>query len=279
MSKKEISIPKELKNFLDILEFIFGKINERYSALRSIEKAGSEHAEQLGNWLILLKKAVKKHGKDNWTDVLKERCPHISVRTAQRWMKLARQANLEESPVLAYLGKTALYDLTELAGKEDLASYLSSCGFDVKIDPADKATIEDLKGQLEEYIGFCKSLSNFQPRNKGCDKEDKDTTKENETKQKGEEKPKSDNKNIIAKLTKSATSFIEGVDLVLNDEKVLASHQDELSEIIKEVEEKIAGLEYFRASIKRRKAAKKKRKKNAERRKSANKRKVAKRRK
>ena len=145
-----------------------------------------------GRWLNGSKKVCKEHEMGNWIPYFEKRFSYPEVRTAQRFMKVARQVDLEETPALACLGKTALY-------------------------------------------------------------KQKDTEKDNETKAKS----KPDNTNIIDKLNRSATSFMKNVDLVLNDRKTFRSYQDELSEIIKEVEEKLAALEELKKSTMK-KAVKKK---------------------
>jgi hypothetical protein len=252
MDDRIIEILKELVGFDEKLEFLFEKIKQQHSELQDAEKKGSEHVVALGNSMILLERVVKKHGKGKWADVLKERYPDIKKRTAERYMKVARQVDLEKAPALACLGKTALYKLTTMAGKEDLAAYLSFCGYDVKIDPNDKEAIEDMKDALQEYIDFCESLSPSEPRKFRRDKGQKDTEKDNETKAKS--KPK--NTNIINKLNRSATSFIKNVDMVLNETKTFRINQDQLAEIIKEVEEKLADLEEFKKTLKSKKDAK-----------------------
>jgi hypothetical protein len=255
-------ILKKLVGFDEKLEFLFEKIKQQHSELQDNEMKGSELVVAVGNSMILLKRVVKKHGKGKWTDFLKERFPNIKKRTAERYMKVALQVDLQESPALACMGKTALYKLTALAGNDDVASYLSSCGCDVKIDPNDKEAIEDLKGYLEKYIDFCESLSPSEPRYFRRDKGQKDTEKDNETKA----KLKPGNTNIMDKINRSATAFIKNADMVLNDSNTSRINQDELSGIIKEVEEKLADLEEFMKTPKSKKDAKRRKsliKKNA----------------
>jgi hypothetical protein len=241
MDKNSVEIPKELTTFEQKNDYTHNQFEREHDVLNELDVSGAKQLVICGQWLNRSKEVCKEHKMGNWKTYFEKRFPHLEVRTAQRCMKVARQANLEESPALACLGKTALYKLTSFAGKRDLASYLSSCGYDVKIDPNDKEAIEDLKGQLDEYIDFCESLSPSEPRYFKCDKGQKDKEKDNETK--ANSKP--GNTNIMDKLNRSATSFMKNADMVLNDTKTFKSYQDELAEIIKEVEEKLAALEEF----------------------------------
>jgi hypothetical protein len=241
MDKNKFTIPEELKTFEQEIHYSFENFERGHTALNALEISGAEQVVICGGWLNLSKTVVKKHKKGNWIPYFEKRFPHIKVRKAQHYMRVARQVDLEEAPALACMGKTALYKLTAMAGNDDVASYLSSCGCDVKIDPNDKEAIEDMKGALQEYIDFCESLSPSEPIKFRRDKGQKDTEKDNETKAKS--KPK--NTNIINKLNRSATSFMKNADMVLNETKTFRINQDELASIIKEVEEKLADLEEF----------------------------------
>ena len=253
MRKREFEIPENLTTFKQQLDYTHDNFEKEHGVLNQHEVSGAKQLVICGRWLNGSKKVCKEHEMGNWIPYFEKRFSYPEVRTAQRFMKVARQVDLEDTPALACLGKTALYKLTAMAEKEDLASHLSDRGFNLKIDPKDKVAIEDLKGQLVEYIDFCESLSPSEPRGFKCDKGQKDTEKDNETKAKS----KPDNTNIIDKLNRSATSFMKNVDLVLNDRKTFRSYQDELSEIIKEVEEKLATLEELKKSTMK-KAVKKK---------------------
>ena len=196
MDKNKFIIPEELKTFEQEIDYSFENFERGHTALNALEISGAEQVVICGGWLNLSKTVVKKHKKGNWIPYFEKRFPHIKVRKAQHYMRAARQTNLEETPALACMGKTALYKLTALAGNDDVASYFSSFEYDVKIDPNDKETIEDLKGALQEYIDFCESLSPSGPRKFRRDKGQKDTEKDNETKA----KLKPGNTNIMDKV-------------------------------------------------------------------------------
>jgi hypothetical protein len=241
MRKREFDIPEDLTTFEQKNDYTHNQFEREHDVLNQHEVSGAKQLVICGEWLNGSKEVCKEHKMGNWKTYFEKRFSNIKVRTAQRYMRVARQVDLEEAPALACMGKTALYKLTAMAGNDDVASYLSSCGCDVKIDPNDKEAIEDMKGYLEKYIDFCESLSPSEPRYFKRDKGQKDTEKNNKTKA----QPKPDNTNIINKFNRSATAFIKNVDMVLNDKKAFSSNQGELAEIIKEVEEKLADLEEF----------------------------------
>jgi hypothetical protein len=235
MRKREFEIPENLTTFKQQLDYTHDNFEKEYGVLNQHEVSGAKQLVICGRWLNGSKKVCKEHEMGNWIPYFEKRFSYPEVRTAQRFMKVARQVDLEETPALACLGKTALYKLTAMAEKEDLANNLSDRGFDLKIDPKDKVAIEDLKGQLDEYIDFCESLSPSEPRNNKSDKGEKDTEKDNETKAKP-------NSTIMEKVNRSAASFIKIVDLVSKDKKALTSNQDELNKIFEAVYEKLAAF-------------------------------------
>ena len=269
MPKKRIKLPKELKKFKDTRDFIFENIAEEISILGDLEKTSAERADRCGKWLNLFKKVVKEHEEGEWQNFVKKRFPNFKIRTAERYMKIARQANLDEYPALASMGKTQLYKLTALAGKKPLATFLMENGINVNIDIEEDGAIEGLRREIDAFIADQTASSEDRDIDEEKDEGNDEGDKEDDGDDEGEEEDGQKDR-FVANFKKSATSFIKNVDLALNDKTAFISNQDDLSEIIKEVQEKLTALEEFKKSQKSKKAAKRRQvlaKKNAAKRK------------
>ena len=142
-------IPKACKTFEDKRDYLFERIEDEDKALRKFDQSTSKHAERLGKWLNKLKHIVENEEKGKWQSLIKKRFPHIKIRTAQRYMKLARQAKLSNNPGLSFMGLKRLYELIALAGKERLSDFLSENHIDVNIDTEDPEDIANLKNEID----------------------------------------------------------------------------------------------------------------------------------
>ena len=127
------AIPKDCKTFEDKRDYLLKQIEDEDKALREFDQSTSNHAECLGRWLNKLKHIVEKEEKGQWQNLIKKRFPHIKIRTAQRYMKLARQANLWKNPGLSFMGLKRLYEVIALAGEKKLSIFLSENHIDIDI--------------------------------------------------------------------------------------------------------------------------------------------------
>jgi hypothetical protein len=246
MPKKlnQFKIPKDCKTYDEKIEFMIEEIEDAYEDCGRTEKTAVEHAVRLGRWCIIFKKLVKKHKKGKWEETMKNHLPHLSIRTVQRYMKLAWRVDLEAYPVLAFLGQTRLYALIGLTGKTKIHEFLLENDVDIEIDLAEEDAKDRLHGfrlEVEELMDGLEEGKSDEKENgdQGNDPGDDDPKK----------KPKAVSTRTIEDLGQSANSFIKTIDSVMKNKKEITTKLREIDKIIEEVEGKLATLKKLRESL------------------------------
>jgi len=272
----KVKIPSEHKTYDQKVEFLIEEIEEAYEECVALEKTAVERAIRLGTWCNTFKAVVRKHKKGKWQEVIGKHLPHLSIRTVQRYMKLARKVDLDEYPALAFLGQTWLYQLMEFAGKTKVHEFLAKNDIDFEVDIEEEDSIDDFKLEVEELIERLKAAkpgkkqkedqeSDEEEDNDDSDENDEDDSDddsddngdddENEDdppddKPKNKMAEKSPSKAIIVELDQSANSFIRTINSVMENKKVIKAKLKKIDKIIKEVEAKLAALKKLRKSLK-----------------------------
>jgi hypothetical protein len=144
-------LTKTLKNCRtksEKLDFLCGEIRKIYRTLRSENRTATERAIELGLHLNVLKKtaAMKKR---EWQAFVKVQFPHIRIRTAQRYMRMARIVGLEKHPALTRVGKVRLEKLSALAKGKPIGELLGDLGVDTSESYSDRSEIQALKRKLD----------------------------------------------------------------------------------------------------------------------------------
>ena len=251
------AIPKDCKTFEDKRDFLFKRIEDEDEALRKFDQSTSKHAERLGKWLNKLKRIVEKEKKGQWQDLIEKRFPHIKIRTAQRYMKLARQSNLWKNPGLSFMGLKRLYELIALAGEEKLSSFLSENHIDINIDTEDPEDIANLKNEIDNLISSHKPPAIDEFDNESDDDpldgdlepgmDDDDPSKNKEKPEKKDEEV--ERGKILKKIKQSVDSFTKNLDLILEKKNTLKIEADVLSKLIENVRKNLKALETYQQSL------------------------------
>lgn len=218
-TKLEVEFPKGCKTFEQKIEFLIEGMKKDAYSLTKIEQKGVKRVHRLGQRGILMKKVVKKHKKGKMPDILKEHFPDLSMRTLQRYMKLAERVDLVKSPSLAYLGQTRLYQLIEIAGKRTIEELLNEVDIDFDHDSG-KGAIIRFKEKIDEFIRYRKG---------GHSEEIKEA--------------KRPVKSGVKQVKQSAESFITSIKSAIKEGGTSTKKErQELMKIIETVEEKLATL-------------------------------------
>jgi len=246
MSKtNKVRIPKKYKSFDDKIDFLFKKIRLALSEFEGIEKAGAEQAILIGHWCSLMKKVVKKSKKGRWQKFIKDRFPSLPIRTVQRYMKIARKVDPKEYPALAFLGKTRLYDLAALAGKEGkMADLLHENNIDLDIDLTEQDQIHSLKSKVDELLDQEKTPA------PPADVDEDNAYKE--SKKKSGKTPKfrpslngKKGRGIVDRLEQDAASLMKAMESAMESAHVFKRWPTAISKVVKEVEATLTALKEY----------------------------------
>jgi len=147
------SIPDDLVENDDKEQFIKKKIEKKYSELNKLAKTATELEIKLGQMLNTLKEVVRKDGK-KWKRYVAKNFPYMSIRTVQRWMKLAKAVDIESHPSLAYVGQTRLLTLANLAkrNKVEVDAFLKDGGVSLNFKKKKKADVGKFRNKVDALI-------------------------------------------------------------------------------------------------------------------------------
>lgn len=140
-------------NNLPALDALADKINTEHEACRASMQKGLEHALEAGRLLLEAKKGLP-HGE--WLPWLKESCPDISERTAQNYMRLAREVPKLEP------GKAQR--VADLSYRDAIRVVSQGIGGIASQKPADQAVMIEAMERGETFSGAARELKR-QPSN------------------------------------------------------------------------------------------------------------------
>jgi hypothetical protein len=106
---------------------------------------------KLGRLFLDLKPIVRQKG-GKFEDYMKRKVSYLTLRTIQRYMKLAKNVNLEKYPALKWFGQVRLYELTTIAKAKDLGKFLETKGIDCKIQTDRKENLKVLMDKIDVLI-------------------------------------------------------------------------------------------------------------------------------
>ena len=147
----------------------------------------------------------------------------MNIRTAQRWMKLAKAVDIESQPSLAYAGQTRLLTLANLAkrNKSEVHAFLKDNGVSLDFKKKKKADVRKFRDEIDAL-----------------------TKKQSQGPQKG---AKTTANNIINRLLKTAKELSQMLDDTADDEEVTESvDKKTLENSIDEFEELLEQLKQLR---------------------------------
>jgi hypothetical protein len=176
-------IPDDYETDDEKLDYLVKDIKKMCSSLIGKEGKATEYKIKIGRRLIALQKILKKE-KVTFHSYIKKELPYVT-RSAQRWMRMAKEVDIDECPNLTCLGDTRLLALSTITkGKEPIHEYLEdndiSTDFDAdevkevhkfreevqalinenydKSDRSVKKTLSDLQKSLHTYVTKIQSI-------------------------------------------------------------------------------------------------------------------------
>ena len=143
------------------IEFIINEIKETHSQCVIGEKQGTNNSVKLGCLSLNLKKEVKKTTGGRWQRYLRQNLPNLSIRSVQKFMKIASKVGPEEYPILYDLGLVRLYNLAELSEHLTIPKFLEKNG--ISLDVKDGFPIQLFKDQVTSLIKQIKGTKKSDP--------------------------------------------------------------------------------------------------------------------
>ena len=147
------SIPDHLVEEDEKARYIKKEIKKHYSELTKQTKTVTEIESKIGERFNTLKEVVKKSG-NKWTEYIEDNFSYINIRTAQRWMKLAKAVDIENHPSLAYAGQTRLLTLANLAkrNKAEVDAFLKDGGVSLDFNTKKRPEVGKFRDKVDDLI-------------------------------------------------------------------------------------------------------------------------------
>lgn len=146
----------ENKQFEEItIEVIIKEIKNAHSECRKVENQGTKNFIKLGRLLLNLKKEVKRTTGGRWEKYLQQHVPTLSIRSAQKYMKIASKVGPDKYPVLAELGVVRLYSLAELCKDLSIPEFLEKN--EIGLDVEGSLPVQIFKDRVTQLIKRLKS--------------------------------------------------------------------------------------------------------------------------
>jgi hypothetical protein len=131
MKLEGIEIPEKHKTYDEKINYLTEYINEKSEVRFPLIRRTTESIISTGRALITFRKVSKGEGK-KWPTEFKRHLPHLAIRTAQRYMKLAKNIDLNRYPALIFLLQSQLYELAKLAGNDiSFVNLFENYGIDI----------------------------------------------------------------------------------------------------------------------------------------------------
>ena len=247
-------VPKKEAQLLEMNE----KIKELYKGFQFNDYNSAYLSYGIGELLIALKQLLKsEHSKLTLKEYLKKDIPYITLRTSQRFMRLALNIEKEDAKVLCMLGQTNLLQLITLAKKNEtsVTQYLQDSDIQIPEDTEDFDEIQEFKKDVDELLdkkGFQESSSN----EADSENDDGDDDDEDDEGDRGEDnndaklptKPKA----MIQMLCKEGRSFSRIADHVASHRKRLGQQPistetiTDMDQLIKDLSKRLKSLKKIR---------------------------------
>ena len=132
-------------------EAILQEIENKHKNLMQGRMNALQISLKLGNLFLDLKQIVKEKG-DNFEDYIQRHVTYITLRTVQRYMKIAKSVDLEKYPALKWVGQVRLYELITIAKAKDVGKFLETKGIDCKIQRDRKEDLKILMDKMDVLI-------------------------------------------------------------------------------------------------------------------------------
>ena len=143
------------------IESLINEIKDTHSQCVIGEKQGTNNSVKLGQLSLNLKKEVKKTTGGRWQSYLRQNVPGLSIRSVQKYMKIASKIGPEEYPILYELGLVRLYNLAELSEKLNIPEFLEKNG--ISLDVKDGFPIQLFKDRVTSLIKQIKGAKKSDP--------------------------------------------------------------------------------------------------------------------
>ncbi len=145
-------IPEEHASKKDKEKYITKQILKAVKEFELTGKASTELEYRIGSMFIVLKKVIKKDGKE-WESYMEEKFAYLNKRTVQRYMRLAKQFDLHTYPTLSFAGQTRLLSLLKIVPKkEPIADFLDQNGIAINRELKHPKDILDFKASIDDLI-------------------------------------------------------------------------------------------------------------------------------
>ena len=209
----KIKIPKKYKTYQEKVNFLTQEIMTEYSEGTRLDTSATAQAIRLGALLIELKKLVKGEEKIEWTKFIKKKLPAISLRTIQRYMKMALKVDLDSCPSLAHLGQVRLSDLISHSGEGvTVNDFLEDKEIETDIDPEEEKAIFRFRREVDALL---KKLEG-----EGADGED---PSEGEKPKAKTQKPRDRaDVNHVMQFEVSSKALTANIDSIIEDKELLS---------------------------------------------------------
>jgi hypothetical protein len=147
------SIPDNFVKDDEKEKFIKKQIKKKYSELNKLAQTATELEITVGQMLNTLKQVVRKNEK-KWKRYVEKNFPYLSIRTVQRWMKLAKTVDIENHPSLAYAGQTRLLTLANLAkrNKAEVDAFLKDGGVSLDFNTKKRPEVGKFRDKVDDLI-------------------------------------------------------------------------------------------------------------------------------
>ena len=143
------------------IESLIIEIKDTHSQCVIGEKQGTNNSVKLGRLSLNLKKEVKKTTGGRWQNYLRQNVPNLSIRSVQKYMKIASKIGSEEYPILYDLGLVRLHNLAELSEKLNIPEFLEKNG--ISLDVKDGFPIQLFKDRVTSLIKQIKGAKKTDP--------------------------------------------------------------------------------------------------------------------
>ena len=213
------------------------KVEDSWESFLKAQRTSSQKAITFGRKCQKLKMHRKEKTRRDWMKYFNGRFPWISLRTAQRSMKISRKCNLIQFPSLGLISQDKLNELCILADEND------SVGKFLKDEHGIDATGEE----MDEH-DFTKAIHNFLKKQKSKkiqedsdQKEDGDDGQDNDTK--NSDSANKGDKSKIPTIKSAVPTMIKNIDFWLQKEGLEKDIDNKTIKAISKLGEKIAALQ------------------------------------
>ncbi len=141
---KQKGIKKKIEGYTKSIRDIYDQSCETL-------RTSTDQLYRMGQKLQLLKDALIEIGQP-FGKFIKNEIPYLNIRTAERYMRLAKKGKIDEYPSLAHAGIVRLLELDRISGDYSVDKFLKNNKIEIFYNTKDKAEVREFLMDIDKLI-------------------------------------------------------------------------------------------------------------------------------